>query len=293
MSKDQPHREQWGSKLGVILAVSGSAVGLGNFLRFPGQAATNGGGAFMIPYFISLILLGIPLCWAEWTLGRQGGRLGFNSAPGVLFALVKNPVLRLFGALAVLIPVAILGIHLSQEQGQEAHRIECKVVRIDNDVQDWTAVGTIALEPLPDELTDEKRARLTAGLPVHLSTDGAEMTRFAFDLVHRGLGKFIITIGVCLFAFSTMISWSYYGEKGAEYLFGPRAILPYKFAFVIFVFLGMVLPKFSAVYDFSDATSGMMVLANIPAILILSPHVLRASRAYFKRLDSGQMPRTR
>ena len=49
MSKDQPHREQWGSKLGVILAVSGSAVGLGNFLRFPGQAATNGGGAFMIP----------------------------------------------------------------------------------------------------------------------------------------------------------------------------------------------------------------------------------------------------
>ncbi len=188
---------------------------------------------------------------------------------------------------------ATLGIHLSQEQGREADRIDCKVVRIDNDVQDWTAVGTIALEPLPDELTDENRARLTAGLPVHHSTDGAEMTRFAFDLVHRGLGKFIITIGVCLFAFSTMISWSYYGEKGAEYLFGPRAILPYKFAFVIFVFLGMVLPKFSAVYDFSDATSGMMVLANIPAILILSPHVIRASRAYFKRLDSGDMPNTR
>lgn len=103
----QPPRENWASKLGVILAVSGSAVGLGNFLRFPGQAAANGGGAFMIPYFISLLILGIPICWAEWTLGRQGGRLGFNSAPGVLFALTRNPVLRLFGALAILIPVVI------------------------------------------------------------------------------------------------------------------------------------------------------------------------------------------
>ncbi|UCG15205.1 MAG: hypothetical protein JSV19_07895 [Phycisphaerales bacterium] len=103
----QRPRENWASKIGVILAVSGSAVGLGNFLRFPGQAAANGGGAFMIPYFISLLVLGIPICWAEWTLGRQGGRLGFNSAPGVLFALTGNPVLRLFGGLAVLIPVVI------------------------------------------------------------------------------------------------------------------------------------------------------------------------------------------
>jgi len=104
---DQPSRENWASKIGVILAVSGSAVGLGNFLRFPGQAAANGGGAFMVPYFISLLILGIPLCWAEWTLGRQGGRLGFNSAPGVIYALTKNPVIRVFGGLAILIPVVI------------------------------------------------------------------------------------------------------------------------------------------------------------------------------------------
>ena len=50
---NQP-KQQWGSRLGVILAVSGSAVGLGNFLRFPGNAAENGGGAFMIPYFCLL-----------------------------------------------------------------------------------------------------------------------------------------------------------------------------------------------------------------------------------------------
>ena len=79
----EQQREQWGSRIGVILAVAGSAVGLGNFLRFPGLAAKHGGGVFMIPYFISLLLLGIPLCWAEWTMGRYGGVRGFNSAPGI------------------------------------------------------------------------------------------------------------------------------------------------------------------------------------------------------------------
>ena len=76
-------KEQWGSRLGVVLAVSGSAVGIGNFLRFPGQAAANG-GAFLIPYFCALIFLGIPICWAEWAMGRYAGRKGFHSAPAIL-----------------------------------------------------------------------------------------------------------------------------------------------------------------------------------------------------------------
>ena len=83
-------KEYWGSRIGVILAVAGSAVGLGNFLRFPGQAAQNGGGAFMIPYFVSLLILGIPLCWAEWTMGRYAGTRGFHSAPGISRRSVKT-----------------------------------------------------------------------------------------------------------------------------------------------------------------------------------------------------------
>ena len=61
------------------MAVAGSAIGLGNFLRFPAKAAVNGGGAFMIPYFVSLLLLGIPLMWIEWTLGRYGGGFGHGT----------------------------------------------------------------------------------------------------------------------------------------------------------------------------------------------------------------------
>lgn len=100
-------RENWGSRLGVILAVAGSAVGLGNFLRFPGLAAMNGGGVFMIPYFVSLLILGIPLGWIEWTIGRYGGTKGFNSAAGIFSVLWRNRVSKYIGALALIVPVGI------------------------------------------------------------------------------------------------------------------------------------------------------------------------------------------
>lgn len=100
-------KEQWGTRIGVILAVAGSAVGLGNFLRFPGQAAQNGGGAFMIPYFCALILLGIPICWAEWTMGKYGGQKGFNSCPAIFGVLGRRPIWRYFGVLGLLIPIII------------------------------------------------------------------------------------------------------------------------------------------------------------------------------------------
>ncbi|MDP6979347.1 MAG: sodium-dependent transporter [Myxococcota bacterium] len=100
-------RDQWTSRIGVILAVAGSAVGLGNFLRFPGQAAENGGGAFMVPYFIAFLLLGIPICWAEWTMGRMGGRMGFHSSPAIYGAVAGRPRWRFMGALGVLIPIII------------------------------------------------------------------------------------------------------------------------------------------------------------------------------------------
>jgi SNF family Na+-dependent transporter len=99
--------EQWATRIGVILAVAGSAVGLGNFLRFPGIAVQNGGGAFMLPYFISLLVLGIPLCWAEWTMGRYGGLRGFNSAPGIYSMLWPHRAAKYLGAVALLIPLVI------------------------------------------------------------------------------------------------------------------------------------------------------------------------------------------
>jgi len=82
-------------------------VGLGNFLRFPGTAAENGGGAFLIPYFIAFLLLGIPIGWAEWTMGRYGGRKGFHSAPAIMGVWGKGAVARYLGAFGVLIPLVV------------------------------------------------------------------------------------------------------------------------------------------------------------------------------------------
>jgi SNF family Na+-dependent transporter len=100
-------KESWNSRLGVILAVSGSAVGLGNFLRFPGQVAQYGGGAFMVAYFISFLLIGLPICWAEWTMGRYGGQRGFHTTVGIFNAVTRHPAGKYLGIIGIVIPVII------------------------------------------------------------------------------------------------------------------------------------------------------------------------------------------
>lgn len=105
-------RDSWGSRLGVIMAVAGSAIGLGNFLRFPAKAAANGGGAFMIPYLVALVLLGIPLMWIEWTLGRFGGGFGHGTAPGIFHSLwKKNRFIRYFGVIGIFGPIVIFSYY--------------------------------------------------------------------------------------------------------------------------------------------------------------------------------------
>jgi len=103
-----PQRERWATRIGLILAMAGNAIGLGNFLRFPVQAAQNGGGAFMIPYFCALLLLGIPLMWVEWAIGRHGGLHGHGSAPGMFDVLWKNRAIKYVGALGIFLPLAIV-----------------------------------------------------------------------------------------------------------------------------------------------------------------------------------------
>ena len=101
-------RERWGSRVGLILAMAGNAVGLGNFLRFPNQAVQNGQGAFMVAYFISLLLLGIPLMWMEWGIGRRGGHFGHSTCPGMFQSLTKAKWVKYLGAVGVVMPLLIV-----------------------------------------------------------------------------------------------------------------------------------------------------------------------------------------
>ncbi len=101
-------RDSWTSRLGIIMAVAGSAIGLGNFLRFPAKVASNGGGAFMIPYLFALLFLGLPLMWVEWTLGRYGGGFEHGTAPGIFHSINrKNRFIKYFGIIGIFGPLVI------------------------------------------------------------------------------------------------------------------------------------------------------------------------------------------
>lgn len=97
----------WGSRIGLVLAMAGNAVGLGNFLRFPAQAAQNGGGAFILPYLVAFVLMGIPLLWVEWAIGRHGGQRGFHAAPGMIHSLGKARWLKYVGVFGLFTNIGI------------------------------------------------------------------------------------------------------------------------------------------------------------------------------------------
>ncbi|HEM46741.1 MAG TPA: sodium:alanine symporter family protein, partial [Alphaproteobacteria bacterium] len=114
---------------------------------------------------------------------------------------------------------------------------------------------------------------------------GAPLTQEGF---RRGLapigdwGGFIVVLAVLLFAISTAISWSYYGDRCANYLLGPNAVLPYKIVFVIMHFIGAVLPL-TTIWDLGDIFLAIVIVPNLIALILLSPQVVEETRSYFER----------
>jgi neurotransmitter:Na+ symporter, NSS family len=97
----------WGSRVGLILAMAGNAVGLGNFLRFPVQAIENGGGSFIIPYLVCFLLMGIPLLFVEWSVGRFGGKTGNHSTPFILDAMDRRKIWKYIGVFGIFTNLAV------------------------------------------------------------------------------------------------------------------------------------------------------------------------------------------
>ncbi len=114
-------------------------------------------------------------------------------------------------------------------------------------------------------------------------TTGAPLTMLGFQYGLPGdWGQFIVVISVVLFAISTAISWSYYGDRCANYLFGPKAILPYKMVFVLMHFLGAVVPL-TVIWSLGDVFLGIVILPNLIALAVLSPKVAAMTKSYFER----------
>lgn len=108
---------------------------------------------------------------------------------------------------------------------------------------------------------------------------GAELTTTAFEAGMAG-GGYIVTIGIILFAYSTILGWCYYGEKSIEYLFGVKSILPYRVVFILFIGVGAV-AKLSLVWNISDTLNGLMAIPNLIGLIMLTPVVVSETKKYF------------
>ena len=113
--------------------------------------------------------------------------------------------------------------------------------------------------------------------------DGGQLTTLAFSQIPV-LGPIILVVGIITFAWSTILGWSYYGERCAQYLWGKRALLPYKLVFVAIVVVGPVL-ALDLVWTIADILNALMAIPNLIAVLLLSGVIARETRHYLKNLD--------
>jgi len=111
---------------------------------------------------------------------------------------------------------------------------------------------------------------------------GAELTSMAFAQALPGVGDYVVAIALAIFAFTTLLGWSFYGERSVEFLFGVKAIVPYRIAWIIAIPLGATV-NLGLIWLIADTLNAMMALPNLIALLLLSPVVFRLTKEHFER----------
>ena len=282
---------------GVVLAVLAGAVILGGIQRIAGVAGklVPAMAAFYFTAGVIVILLnldGVPGAFAlvfSSAFGFDAAAGGFSGA--LLMLAMQRGVAR--------------GI-FSNEAGQGSAPIAHAAAKNKDPVNQGviamlgTFIDTIVI------CTITGLAILTAGvippecnaitlitggeLPAICDT-GPPITIAAFEQSLPGIGKHIVTISLALFAFTTILGWSYYGERCAEYLFSEKAVLPYRIVYVGVVFGASLLlytgddmdAVINTIWLSTDTLTGLMAAPNLIALLALSPLVFRMTREYFEQ----------
>jgi AGCS family alanine or glycine:cation symporter len=116
--------------------------------------------------------------------------------------------------------------------------------------------------------------------------DGGELTAHAFKIGLFGYGQYVVGIGLVLFAYSTIISWSYYGDRCAEYLFGPRGVSVYRYVYLVLIVVGAV-GGLRVIWALADIFNALMAVPNLIGLVALAGLVAARKRDYVKRLDAG------
>ena len=111
---------------------------------------------------------------------------------------------------------------------------------------------------------------------------GAALSAAAFEGAMPGVGGVVVSIALTVFAFSTLLGWSYFGERCWEYVAGGKAILPFRIVWVLAIPVGAI-AQLDLAWLLADTLNGLMAIPNLVALLLLSPVVVRLTRAHFAR----------
>ncbi|TCI44464.1 sodium:alanine symporter family protein [Exiguobacterium sp. SH3S3] len=125
---------------------------------------------------------------------------------------------------------------------------------------------------------------LVMGGQIGSGLEGVELTTATFEQFLGPFGSYVVTIGLVMFAYSTVLGWSYYGERSTHYLFGQKSIIPYRIAFVLVAGLGAMTTNLNMVWALSDVFNGLMAIPNLIGLLFLSGVVIAETKRFNQRL---------
>ena len=179
----------------------------------------------------------------------------------------------------------IVNADANPQSGNNSHRLEGRVVEMID--EDSLSSGLFILW---DQLSSESRPTINE-TGIYATYVGATLTAKAFDSVIPGLGKWLITLAVWLFAISTMISWSYYGEQGVVFLFGDRMVLTYKFVYCALIIIATwgFIESDADLDNLTGVGTGVMLWANVPIMWLFVNQAMSSYHDYIHRLKTGQL----
>jgi len=266
---------------GLVLAIAAGAVILGG-IKSIGRFT-----AIFVPFMVIVYILG-----ATWVLAVH-----ITEVPAALALIFRDAFSGtaatggFAGAgLAAAIQYGVARGIFSNESGLGTGGIAAAAARTSHPVRQGLVSMTQTFLDTLVVVTFTALVIVTTGVWTSGET-GAPLTSMAFSTGLPGdWGGLIVTFGVVFFAFSTIIGWSYYGERNMDRLFGRRAVAPYRVAFVLATFVGAV-TQLDLVWTFADLMNGLMALPNLVGLLLLSGLVARETREFFAADDALAPPR--
>ena len=251
----------------TAMVILGGIKSIGNFT------------SFLVPFMI-LIYVVVALIILAMNLDKIG------TAFGLIFTYAFNPIAASGGFIGATIAAAIrYGVArgvFSNESGLGSAPIAAAAAKTNDPVRQ-------ALVSMTQTFIDTLVVCTMTALIILISpfwqqgVSPSELTMKSFELYLGSFGGYVVILSTILFAYSTILGWSYYGEKAFEYIFGEKKVRLYRILFIAVVMVGAMM-KLSFVWDFSDLMNGMMAIPNLIALLLLSKVIKSETNRYFDTL---------